>query len=115
RFSFGTLIPRRTCSMTLTSQRRNHLYTLRRIRGLRQKQLAILLGYRGTTMISRFETGAALPALHVAILLELALGARMPEVYVDLYRELQTFIIKRAARLPKHLARQIRGRLLGKD
>jgi DNA-binding XRE family transcriptional regulator len=47
--------------MGLTHLRRNHLQTLRRIRGFRQKQLAILLGYRGTTMVSRFENESAVP------------------------------------------------------
>jgi len=101
--------------MNTTHTRRNHLYRLRRIRGLRQKQLATLLGYRSTSMISRFETGVALPSLAVALTLEMVLGARLAETYVDLSDSLRRQIIKRAERLPHHLSRQIRGRLLGKD
>ena len=101
--------------MSSPSQRRNHLYRLRRIRGFRQKQLAVLLGYRGTSMISRFENGNTLPSLKVALLLQLALGAQIAEIYVDLDDELRALILKRAAKLPASLTRSIRGRVLGKD
>src|SRR4051812_21017607 len=101
--------------MPIYAQRRNHLYTLRRIRGLRQKQLAMLLGYRGTTQVSRFETGAALPSLKIAMSLQLILGAQLPEIYIDLQRELESLILKRTPRLPPQLGRSFRGRVLGKD
>lgn len=101
--------------MSSHPQRRNHLYTLRRIRGFRQKQLALLLGYRGTSMISRLENGSTLPTLKVALLLQLALGTQISDIYIDLHEELQTFILKRASKLPTSLARSIRGRVLGKD
>lgn len=95
--------------------RRNHLYKQRRIRGLRQKQLARLLGYRSTSMISRFESGTAFPSLTTAILLELALGVRIAEIYINLTDQLKAQIIKRAATMPEHISRPIRGRLLGED
>lgn len=101
--------------MPIHSIRRNYLYTLRRIRGLRQKQLAWLLGYKGTTMISRLETGASLPPLKVALLLEIVLGARLQEIYLELHRELAQVALRRATRLPPHLSRQIRMRVLGTD
>jgi transcriptional regulator with XRE-family HTH domain len=104
-----------TTLMSSHNVRRNHLYTLRRIRGFRQKQLATLLGYRGTSMISRFESGVALPSVKVALLLQIALGAQLAEIYVDLYQELQALTLKRASLLPDALARSIRGRALGKD
>ncbi len=66
-------------------------------------------------MISRFESGSALPALPAAMLLEMALGTRLSEIYIDLDQTLRDQIIKRADRLPPHLGRHIRGRLLGKD
>ena len=91
------------------------MYTLRRIRGFRQKQLATLLGYRGTSMISRFESGTALPSVKVALLLQIVLGAQLAEIYVDLYQEMQALTLKRASQMPAALARSIRGRVLGKD
>jgi DNA-binding XRE family transcriptional regulator len=101
--------------MSSQPQRRNHLYTLRRIRGFRQKQLAHLLGYRSTTMVSRFESGNHVPPLKVALMLEIILGARLSEIYVDLYRDLSAHVLDRSTHLPAGLTRQIRGRLLGKD
>ena len=83
---------------------RNHLYALRRIRGYRQKHLAALLGYRSTTMISRLEAGEHLPPLKVALLLEIVLAARLPEIYVDLAQDLERTVLKRAQRLPDELA-----------
>jgi transcriptional regulator with XRE-family HTH domain len=97
------------------SERRNQLYRLRRIRGLSNKQLAALLGYRSTSMISRLESGKTLPSLKVALLLQIVLGAHLPEVYADLHAHLQELAIKRTSRLPHALARSIRGRVLGKD
>ena len=94
---------------------RNHLCAMRRIRGLRQKQLARLLGYRNRSVIARFEGGHRLPPLKTALLLELVLGARLPELYVDLYEQLRQTILKRADRLPESVQRQIRARLLGKE
>ena len=101
--------------MSHKHQRRNHLYRLRRSRGLQQKQLAILLGYRSPSMVSQLERGECLPRLEQAMLLELALGARVQEIYVDLRQALESLILKRAANLPVHLRRQIRGRLRAED
>lgn len=66
-------------------------------------------------MISRLETGAALPTLAVGLLLRLALGAHLSEIYVDLNAELERLILKRAASLPPSVGRSIRGRILGRD
>lgn len=102
--------------MSLTNHTgRNHLYTLRRIRGLGQKQLAFLLGYKGSAMVSRFETGASFPPLRIAFLMEIVLGARMSEIYIDEYQRMEQLILKRCGRLPAHLTRHIRGRLQRKD
>lgn len=95
--------------------RRNHIYTLRRIRGFRQKQLAYLLGYSNPAMVSRFENGRSMPSLKVALLMEIILGARVADIYPDEQRRLVELTLRRCARLPEPLTRQIRGRLLGKD
>ena len=94
---------------------RNHLYTLRRIRGFRQKQLAFLLGYRASAMVSRFETGASFPPLKVALLMEIVLGAKLSEIYIDEYQRMEQLVLRRCRHLPERLTRQIRGRLLRKD
>lgn len=93
----------------------NHLYALRRNRGLLQKHLAVLLGQRMTQMISRYEHGASLPTLETALVLEIVLGARLSEIYVDLYRDLTCDVLKRAHTLPEPIRREVYGRLLRKD
>lgn len=101
--------------MHAKTSRRNHLYRLRRIRGLQPKHVAALLGYRGASMVSRFETGRAHPSLVPLLALEIVLGANASEMYVDLRASLQEQIINRARRLPARIERELRGRLLGED
>jgi DNA-binding XRE family transcriptional regulator len=80
--------------MSLTKYNaRNDLYALRRNRGFRQKQLAFLLGYRRSAMVSRFETGASFPPLKVAFLMELVLGAKVSEIYVNEYRRMGEILL----------------------
>lgn len=80
-----------------------------------QKHLAALLGHRYVGMVSQYENGTALPPLATALLLEIALGAKLSEIYVDLYQDLQLLVLARSERLGPNIRRQIVGRLLGKD
>jgi transcriptional regulator with XRE-family HTH domain len=89
---------------------RNHLYALRRSRGLQQKHLAHLLGYRDTSAVSRLESGTVLPSPKVALLIEIVLGARLQEIYIDLTRELRLLLAGRCRRLPTPLARHLEDR-----
>ena len=93
----------------------NHIFKTRRNRGLAQKQLALLLGHRYTDMVSKYENGISLPPLETALLLEIALGVRLSELYVDLYQDLQLSVLKRSETLPRELRRGLIGRLLGKE
>jgi transcriptional regulator with XRE-family HTH domain len=93
----------------------NHIFNMRRNRRLLQKQLATLVGHRYTNMISKYEHGLRLPTLETALLLEIALGVRLPELYPDLYQHLQALVLKRSRVLTPDVRRSIRGRLLGKD
>jgi transcriptional regulator with XRE-family HTH domain len=88
---------------------------MRRNRGFAQKHVATLLGHRYTQMVSKYERGTSLPPLETALLLEIALGVRLADLYVDLYQELQLLALKRSETLPEALRRSVRGRLLGKD
>ena len=98
-----------------TKRATNHIFNMRRNRRLLQKQLAVLVGHRYTHMISKYEHGLRLPPLETALLLEIALGVRLPDMYPDLYRHLQTLVLKRSKVLPRDVRRGILGRLLGKD
>lgn len=93
----------------------NHLYRLRRIRGYSQKTLAALVGNCSANALSQFERGVKLPPLRVAMLLEIVLGTKVSEIYVDLHRELGLAAVRREDRLPPRFTRHIRGRVLGKD
>lgn len=81
---------------------------------MRQKQLAVLLG-RNERSISHYESGDGLPTLEAAVLLELALGVRLEDLYRDLYRECHALILKRAERLNDPVRRSLLSRLLQKD
>jgi transcriptional regulator with XRE-family HTH domain len=93
----------------------NHIKRMRRNRSLPHKQLAILLGLRSTRQIVRYERAENLPTLEMALLLEIALGARLPELYPNLYAELVALVLKRAERLSPATRRSLHGRLRGKE
>ena len=88
---------------------------MRRNRRFAQKHLAHLLGHRYTYMVSKYEGGTSLPPLETAMLLEIALGIRLSELYPDLYQDLQLAVLTRSEILPHDLRRGLIGRLLGKD
>lgn len=94
---------------------KNYLYRLRRIRGYSQKQLAVLIGLRSFRTISDYERGRRLPPLKTAMALEIVLGTKLAEIYVDLYGQLGKQAVRREDLLPGRFARHIRGRVLGKD
>lgn len=93
----------------------NHIGAMRRNRGLPQKQLVILLGLRSHRTLSNYENSAAFPTFRTALLLEITLGARLSELFPDLYSELQAGALLRAKGLTGDAYRQLVGRLLGKD
>jgi transcriptional regulator with XRE-family HTH domain len=93
----------------------NYLFRLRRIRGYSQKQLAMLLGLRAPKAISEFEQGRRLPGLQTAVLLEIALGTQLRDIYPDMYQHLGRAAVRREDALPVRFSRHIRGRVLGKD
>jgi transcriptional regulator with XRE-family HTH domain len=88
---------------------------MRRNRSLPQKQLAILLGLRVRRQLVRYEIAESLPTFEMALLLEIALGVRLSELYPNLYAELQSLVLARAERLPLAVRGNLHGRLLGKE
>lgn len=98
-----------------TNRETNHIFKMRRNRRLLQKQLAALLGHRHADMVSKYEHGSSLPPLETALLLEITLGVRLPDLYPELYERLQALVLKRSTLLPTDIRRGLWGRLLGKD
>src|SRR5262245_59228180 len=91
----------------------NNLYALRRIRGFRQKTVAILLGQKGTDMVSCYERGSALPPLGTAIKLSVILGAHLTELCPHLHRKLEKDVAELAETLPAGSRRPMIGRQKG--
>jgi DNA-binding XRE family transcriptional regulator len=98
-----------------TKRGTNHIQAMRRHRGLLQKQLAVLVGHRSHRCISHYESGTAFPTFETALLLEIALGAKLSELYPDLYEHLQGLVLKRAQQLPMRFRRSLTGRLLDQE
>src|SRR5262249_20185541 len=98
-----------------TNRERNYIFNMRRNRRLLQKQLAVLLGHRHAVMVSKYEHAVSLPPLESAILLEIALGVRLPELYPDLYVRLPHHGLRRARLWPPGIGRALRSRLLEKE
>jgi transcriptional regulator with XRE-family HTH domain len=90
----------------------NYISNMRRNRNLLQKQLAVLLGVKSERCISHYENGTAFPPFLSAVLLEIILGARLSELYPELYRECQQLVIVRARASNSNAYRAIVERLL---
>jgi hypothetical protein len=121
RFSFATMsawtiVIRKTKSMEIQVKRGpNYVSNMRRSRSLLQKQLAVLLGLRTDRCVSHYENGTAFPPFLTAVMLEIVLGARLSELYPDLYRECRELVIARAQQFDSAAHRAIISRLRQED
>jgi hypothetical protein len=93
----------------------NYISNMRRSRSLLQKQLAVLLGLRTDRCVSHYENGTAFPPFLTAVTLEIVLGARLSELYPDLYRECKELVIARAQQFDSAAHRAIISRLRQED
>lgn len=57
--------------------------------GLKQKDVANILGLKGTSMISRWEKGVCLPELLNSLKLALLYRTMIDALYIDLVREMR--------------------------
>ena len=73
------------------SQLRKH----RKERGLKQKDVAQLIGIKNTTAISRWEKGQNLPSLINTIKLSIVYHVLIDSLFIDLVRELRKEIHSR--------------------
>jgi DNA-binding XRE family transcriptional regulator len=79
------------CSMRRPRpQNFNHLWIARKKAGLPQKSVARLLGHKGTSVISEYETGRLLPSLRTAFKLAAIYQAPLSELYAGLFQEVQS-------------------------
>jgi hypothetical protein len=98
-----------------TNKEITYIFNMRRNRRFLQKHLALLVGHRYTYMVSKYEHGVSLPPLETALILEIALGVRLADLYPALYQRLIRQVLQRSRSLPRALRRDVVGRLLGKD
>jgi transcriptional regulator with XRE-family HTH domain len=73
----------------------NSLWRARKRRGLKQKQVAHLLGQKTIDQVSRYEIGTRLPVLRTALALEIILGQPSKVLFRDLYTTVRDDITKR--------------------
>ena len=79
------------------NKNQNELVLYRRRLNLSQKQVAVLLGHRDTSMLSRYENGRSLPPLLTALRLEIVYRAPVAFLYLQLYTALREGVRKQEA------------------
>jgi len=80
----------------------NCLRRHRRARGLRQKDVAKVLGLKSASMISRWEKGVCLPNTINLFKLAVLYRTMSDALFIDLIRELRSEIQKREEKVLKH-------------
>ena len=73
----------------------NCLRKYRRARGLKQKEVAEILGLKSTSMISRWEKGICLPSPLIILKLALVYRTLVDALFIDLVRFLKEELLKR--------------------
>ena len=78
--------------------RRAHcsLRTHRRLWGLKQRELALLLGIRSAAHISRLERGKRIPTLEVALACELLFNLPPAELFAPEHQKVEDDLLRRA-------------------
>jgi transcriptional regulator with XRE-family HTH domain len=75
--------------MNLRKNQQNNLILYRKRMGFTQKQVALLLGHRDTSMISHYERGRTPPSLGVALGLEIIYRVPVAFLFPAQYDELK--------------------------
>ena len=73
----------------------NRLTKHRMIHGLRQKEVAALLGHTSTAQLSQWERGEAMPGVLNLLKLCIIFATSPNELYYDLFKEQQAFIAEK--------------------
>ena len=78
----------------------NELIVYRRRMRFSQKQAAAVLGHKGTSMLSRYESGRSLPPLLTALRLEILYRIPVAFLYSKIYRRLKDEVRNAEDQLP---------------
>lgn len=73
----------------------NRLRKHRKMMGLNQQDVAILLGHKSTCRISRWEKGISMPSLLNLFKLAILYGTLSEELYYDVYTDCKQTISKK--------------------
>ena len=73
----------------------NSLRKFRRVRGLKQKEVARIMGVRSASMISRWEQGIALPNTENAFKLAAIYRTMVDALYMDYILQLRGEILRK--------------------
>lgn len=77
----------------------NCLRKYRRVRGFSQREVAVLLGFKSTSMISRWEKGHCMPSYLNVLRLAIVYRTMTDALFIDLMRLLRDDIRKKEERV----------------
>lgn len=87
--------------MEIPQQKQNRLVIYRKRMGFNQKQVALLLGFKDTSKLSRYENGQLFPSLPIALGLEIIFRVPVAFLFPGFYDELRKKIRKMEEDLPR--------------
>ena len=79
------------------------LRTERRLWGLKQKELAVLLGHRSATHVSRIERQERSPTLEFALACEILFGISLSDIFPDAHERTEDKLMRRVYALHQRL------------
>lgn len=79
----------------------NCLRKYRKVRGLKQKEVAKILGFKSASMISRWERGYCLPSTLNLFRLAILYRTMVEAPYVDLLKTMREDLFKKEAKVLK--------------
>ena len=84
----------------------NRIRQFRMEKGLTQRELARILGYKSVSSLSHLERGCKLPSIKTAMRLEIALQRFIGDIYPRLYGKLRKPVARRREQLFKERGEQ---------
>jgi transcriptional regulator with XRE-family HTH domain len=87
--------------MNGTSLIENRIWKYRNIKGLKQEELAFLIGHETPSQVSRYERGLITPALEQLVKLCHALDIKIESLYPQLIKKWQQEVDKNKEKLKK--------------
>lgn len=81
----------------------NYVRTYRLRHALTRRELALLIGQRSATAISRFESGQRVPRLRSALALQVIFGPMPHDIFPGIYEDVEEDVMRRALQLREQL------------